>query len=807
MFGAWGRFVYRFRWAVLVTSLIVAGASVAGILALSTRLTTGGGGDASMESWRAHELMRNELPAEGAGFTLIFTARDPGLKATDPAFVRDMNATLNPLASDPRVARVTTSPAFVSRDGRRAFALIGMRDSFDVALKEYPALRGKVHSDRFDILATGLLPLNEDFSRVSEADLRRAELFALPVTVMLLTIVFGLILWRLLRRTSLRVAALAIALVVGAMLLALLPILVGAFAILGGVAGILALAHTRDMSIYALNIASMIGLGLAIDYSLFLVSRFLEELDTTTVPGAIERMLATTGKAIAFSGLTVAIGVAGLVFYRDSMLKSIGIAAMLVVATSLFYGLTFLTALLAITGNGVTALVRRVGVSVVRHARADRGKHAGFWRALSGGVMKHPWAVLLPLLALLIAAGTPVTRLRIGLIDATALPRATESRQGYDLLTTEFAGSETTTINVVVNFPTGDPLNALHLSSLYEFSQFLGRLPNVARVDGALAVPGGDGQPLALDQLKTLYAQPRDQLPAPLREMVARAVGEHIVLLTVRTPLAANSDGARALVDQIRANRDAVPGASVLVGGPTAGILDQLAALKQDSGPAVTFVMVATYAVLFLLLGSVLLPLKAVMMNLLSISASYGALVWIFQEGHLSQQLGFTPSAIDPSVPVLMFCLLFGLSMDYEVLLLSRMKEEYERSGDNRLAVAEGLEQTGRLITGAAAIMVTVFAAFALADLVVIKSIGFGMALAVAIDALVVRSLIVPATMRLLGDRNWWAPGWIARLHRRLGLAHEAAAPPFTEPRARRQAASPRLNDVAGGAPLESAED
>lgn len=437
--------------------------------------------------------------------------------------------------------------------------------------------------------------------------------------------------------------------------------------------------------------------------------------------------------------------------------------------------------------------------------RNDSGSRPGFWHSLSSAVMNHPWAVLLPLLVLLLAAGSPVLRLRIGLIDATALPSSTESRQGYDLLTTEFAGSETTTIDVVVNFPSGQPLSAAHLSSLYAFNKMLTQLPGVARIDSPLAVPGGNGQPLGLEQLQDLYAQPRDRLPAPVREGLARTVGEHVVLLAVRTPLPADSDGARALVDQIRADRARVPGGEVLVGGPTASILDQLAALKQDTAPAVAFIILATYVVLFLLLGSVLLPLKAVVMNLLSISASYGALVWIFQEGHFSRQLGFTPGAIEPSVPVLMFCLLFGLSMDYEVLLLSRMKEEYERTGDNRHAVAEGLEQTGRLITGAAAIMVTVFAAFALAQLVVIKSIGFGMALAVAIDALVVRSLIVPATMRLLGNRNWWAPAPLARLHQRLGLGE---APTTDAPAGTSSTGADRATmSPAGGTAQQATDD
>lgn len=774
MFLAWGRLVYRRRWLVFLASLALVAGSVLGILRFNTRLDSGSTGDRQMEAVRAYNLMSAELPAQGTGFTLVFTAKEPGVKATDPAFVAAMDAALAPLRADPRVSKVNTSPQFISRDGRRAFATVTMRDPFNQALKEYDAVRGQVTATTLDVVATGDLALNEDFTKVSERDLRRAEFVALPVALLVLVAVFGLVLWRLLRATSLRTVALALTLVFGALVTALVPLVVGAFAFLGGLAGIYALAHQRSMSIYSLNIASMIGLGLAIDYSLFLVSRFLEESVRRPVPDAVARTVATTGKAIAFSGLTVAIGVSGLLFYHLAMLNSIGLAALLVVLAAVVYGLTFVPALLAIVGNGVVALSRRRGVSGATARAVPATQRAGFWHGLAQGVMRHPWLVLLPLLALLLAAGTPFLRLRIGLTDATALPAWTEARQGYDLLLKEFPGAETTAVLVVVNYPDGQPLRGDRAASLYDYSRRLAQLPNVAGVQSPVDLPGPTGQPLSKEQVQQLYTMPREQLPPTLQEAVRRGVGQHIVALTVTTPLAADSDGARELVRQIRALGSPGAGGQVLVAGQTAFILDLTASLQQDTGRAVAFIMAATYVVLFLLLGSVLLPLKAVVMNLLSITASYGALVWIFQEGHLSRWLNFTPGPIEPTVPVLMFCLLFGLSMDYEVLLLSRMKEEYERSGDNRFAVAEGLEQTGRLITGAAAIMVSVFAAFALADLVIIKSIGFGMALAVAVDALVVRTLIVPATMRLLGDRNWWAPAPLARLYRRLGLSHEA---------------------------------
>ena len=275
-----------------------------------------------------------------------------------------------------------------------------------------------------------------------------------------------------------------------------------------------------------------------------------------------------------------------------------------------------------------------------------------------------------------------------------------------------------------------------------------------------------------------LLSTPRESLPAALQTGLRQTVGAHIVVLTVQTTGTVDSDTARDLVRAIRAGGGPTTGGEILVGGQTAITLDTVASLLADTRVAVLFVILATLVVLFLLLGSVVLPLKAVVVNLLSISASYGALVFIFQEGHLSRLLGFSPAPVEPIVPVIMFCILFGLSMDYEVFLLSRMKEEYDHLGDNRTAVALGLEQTGQLITGAAAIMVAVFSSFALAEIVIIKSIGLGMALAVASDALIVRSLVVPAVMRLLGDWNWWAPAPLARLYNRLGLAERSGDGP-----------------------------
>ncbi|MGN6361779.1 MAG: MMPL family transporter, partial [Thermomicrobiales bacterium] len=551
MFNAWGHFVYRFRWFVLAVSLALVAGSVVAILNLAVSLKTSDRGAASMESSRAYDLIAAELPAQpGSTFQLIFTTNDPNLKATDPAFTSAMDRALAPLRDDPRVDKVTTNPAFVSKDGHRAFAIVSMPASFSDALKQYPDVRGKVTSDTLTITATGYLPINNDFNTTLEHDLLRAEVIGLPLALLVLAFVFGMVLWRLLRQTSLRTAGLALALTGGALALALIPLLVGLFTIGGGVAGIYALAHERDMSVYALNIASMIGLGVAIDYSLFIVSRFLEEVARRPVGEAVARTVATTGRAIAFSGLTVAIGVSGMLFYHSEMLTSMGLAAIAVVLTAVIYGLTFVPALLSIVGNGIAARARRrAATGATRPATAViRHERAGIWHRLALGVMAHPWRVLLPLLAILLAVGSPFLNLRLGLTEPSALPESSEARQGWDLLTTQFPGGENTTITVVVNDPAGNPLGGDHVARLYDYSQWLTALPNVSRVNSIAALPGPDGKPLPKEQVTALYSQPAAQLPAELQAQLHQSVGAHIVSLSVLTPLTADSDGAHALV-------------------------------------------------------------------------------------------------------------------------------------------------------------------------------------------------------------------------------------------------------------------
>ena len=695
--GWWGRFVYRRKWLVLVVSVLTLGVSIASLLA---------GGQLrnvqfrDTEAGRASQLIRDEFPpvagaptAATSSFVLIFTSTE-GLPAADPRFIDEMKTALAPLRTDSRVVSIVTpdsAPAasaagLRSKDGKRALANVTVKGTTTDSEGFFPELRALVRTNAFEVLATGNIPLNGDIDETLNRDLQRAELVSLPLAFILLLLVFG--------------SAAAAILTLG----------VGILVIVAGLGATFALARATDVSQYALNIVTLIGLGVAIDYSLFIVSRFREELARgRSVEDAVGIALGTAGRAILFSGITVAIGLAGMLFYPGTFLVSLGVTGSLVVAAAVLYALTFLPALLSIFGPRVGAW----------RLPLPRGRSAsGVWHAIATTVMRRPLLVLVPTIALIAIAASPFAQLRLASADATILPPTIESRRGYDVLVNEFPGQDQSTITVVARFA-DDPLN--HRAALDDLRARLAALPNVLRVDMPLS-----------------------------------PTGPHIALLSVRTASTAQSDAARAIVRAARAQT--VDGGTVLVTGQTAFDVDTVDYLVDHTPIAVGFVTLTTMLALFLLLGSVVLPLKAVAMNALSVSASFGALVWIIQQGHLADVLNFTPQSIEPSLPVIMFCIMFGLSMDYEVFLLSRIQEEYRRTGDNVAAVAMGLERSGRLITGAAAIMVGVFIAFALADVVIIKSVGIGLTIAVLLDATLVRALVVPATMRLLGRANWWAP-------------------------------------------------
>ena len=719
MLERWGSFVYRRRWAVLVLSVGFIALSVAGILkGVSPSFN---GNSTGTEAASADQLVTRQLPSQNAhSLTLLY--RSSTLTAGSPAFQAAMQSSIRPLQADQRVQSILTpydagpaAASLVSRDQHEALAIVTLKDDPRANKATYSDLRSELGpSGSLQVLGTGNLAINAAFTDQLGHDLSTASRTSLPITAILLLLVFGTV------------------------IAALLPLGVGALAVTGGFAGIFVLARFVDVSQYATDLTALIGLGVGIDYSLFIVSRYREQLARGASPReSLPVAMATAGRSVIFSGLTVAIGLSGLLFFQGSYLATMGLGGAFAVATAVIYAFTLLPALLAILGRRVNWL----RLPVVGRQASGRG----FWHLVANQVMRRPVIALVPALAVLAVLAAPVVGLQLGSGGIKLLPPQNEARYAYDQIAQNFPRQDQEVIPVVLHYGSGDPLSAPRSAYADRLAARIAAMPGVLAVDnpaGAAATPAARQS----------------------------GVGASIVELQVHSAYQPNSSQAKSLVASIR-NQAGPAGGSKLVGGQTAFTQDDVAWITARTPVAAVYVLLVTYVVLFFLVGSVLLPLKAIVMNLVSLGAAFGAIVWVFQEGHLSGPLDFTPQTQDPSIAVLIFCILFGLSMDYEVLMLNRIREEWRRSGDTRAAVATGLERSGRLITGAAAIMVAVFASFGFgAGTVLIKALGVGLAIAITVDATLVRAVVVPAVMRLLGDLNWWAPAPLTALLRRLGL-------------------------------------
>ncbi len=735
MFEALGATIHRHRWLTLA----LAGAFL--VVSLAALLRGGdltGGVIHGIECERAQQIAAS-IQGRSADTTFVAVFEHPTLDARDGAFHEAMQRALEPLRADPAVGVILTpddagpflAPGMINGPSHAGFALVSLRGDFKTALHAYPVVRAKLRSDSLRIACTGQVAFMNDLDHVLEHDLIRAELLSLPLALLVLLLVF---------RTAVAAA---------------LPVGVGALAVAGGIAVVSTLSRHTEIAQYTINVCSLIGLGVAIDYSLFTVSRYREELAAGhDYPTALARAMAKAGRVVAFSGLAVGTGLAGLLFFEGSYLHAMGIGGAVVVGLAVIFALTFLPALHAVLGPRIQAGAMPLPNIALRE---------GIWHRTAEWVMRRPVQVLVPTLGILLFLGVPFLHLKLTAADVRVLPETVEARQGYELLRKDFPDQAANRLVVAVHFPDAPALSAKRIDALFDFSRRVAKLPHVVKIESVVDGPDAD---MTKEDYESSLLEPSD-IGAPLVAMAKKlVVGDRDLLAFIVTDSPPESEASRALVRQIRSDR-ALGDGSLVVGGPTALDVDTTAYMLERTPRAVSFVVLVTVVVLFLFLGSVLLPIKAVVMNIVSIAGSFGALVWVFQDGHLLVHEG---RPIEPALPPLLFCILFGLSMDYEVLMLSRIQESWERTGDNTRAVAEGLEKTAGLITSAAAIMVAVFGAFAVVSIVIVRAVGFGMALAVALDATLVRILLVPAAMRLFGEANWWAPPLLVALRKRLGI-------------------------------------
>jgi RND superfamily putative drug exporter len=745
MFYGFGLLAVRWRYWIIALWALVALASLPFAPHVAQVLAPGGFSSPDMESQRAVDALQNGLHTSFTTVDVIFTSET--LTTDDPRFVAQANAAVAGLQGWSEVTRVvpfTLSSEQVSRDRKAAYTAVFLKADGDNAPKVLPELRDHLKQPADLRMIVGGAPVfYADVQAVTESDLRRAELLAFPFALLALLLVFRS--------------------VVGAGL----PAAVGGASVVVSLALLYAFASFSRVSIFALNITTLFGLGLGVDYSLFMLSRFREELARgRAVPDAVAVTMSTAGRAVFFSGLAVSVGLLGLVIFPLNMLRSVGLGGMMTVLLAALAAATLLPALFAVLGHRVNALPVRLprfgrARTVTVAARDDpSGTERGFWHGLALWVMRRPLATLVPVLVILLLLGAPYLSVRLAAPDASILPEYVKSREAYNILTTRFDGPAQTPIVIAVQTQSGGPLAKDNLIALDRYVRTLESDPRVQRVDSLVSLDPR----LTLDQYLLLYNNPSSIGDPYIAQSVSALAGDHISLVRVVSKYPMLDERTESLVTAVRGTPPPT-GLTTLVDGGTAGIIDYVNTLYGALPIAALLIFAIMYVMLMLLFRSLVLPLKAILMNILSILASYGALVVIFQQGHLSNLLNFTPLGfVEASAPILMFCALFGLSMDYEVFLLSRIRESWEQTHDSTGSVAVGLERSGRIITSAAAIVILVSLSFAAADLVIVKALGVGMALAVLLDATLVRGLLVPATMRLLGNINWYWPRWLDRL-------------------------------------------
>ena len=731
MFEAWGRFIFRRRRLVLLAAVIaVAGAAVWGTGVFGSLQSGGGFTAPGSQSQQASDLATKAFGRDTADVVVLY--RSATMTVADPAYRQAVTGTLAALPRDKVLSAVTywtaRSPQFVGAGGRETYAVLRLAGADDAAqMKAYQAISGKLGAPGLTEVAGGQIPTELAINSQVKSDIGRAEGLSMPVLLLLMLVIFG----------SLAAAS--------------LPLAIGGAAILGSFAALRLLTLVTDVSIYSLNITTILGLGLAIDYGLFMVARFRDELNAQpTTEAALARTVATAGRTVAVSGITVALALASLMLFPEMFLRSMGYGGVATVLVDVLAALTIMPALLAVLGPRVNALrIRRS----VRRAPAAKAEASGAWYRIARSVMRRPVAYLAVIVIALLALGSPFRSITWGGTDARAMPSGSAPRVVAEALARDFPVNATTPIEAVV------------------------------KLAGPVSAPAGRA---ALAS----YTARLGQVPGVIAAQVTGAAGD-VARVDLRFAANDESAAARALVAQVRAV-PAPPGAQVYVGGATAELVDELGSLGATLPWMALLVAVTTFVLLFLAFGSVVLPVKAIVMNVLSLTATFGAIVWIFQEGHLSGLLHFTPTGtIDPTMPILMLAIIFGLSMDYEVFLLSRIRERYDVTGDNTAAVAGGLQRTGGIITSLALLLVIVVGAFSASGITFIKLMGVGMIIALVVDATIIRVLLVPATMRLLGPANWWAPRPLRRFYARYGLREEPGQPGQPAEVAARKVAEP----------------
>jgi uncharacterized membrane protein YdfJ with MMPL/SSD domain len=714
-----------------VAAAVGIAALVAGLYGanVAEKLLAGGIDVPGSESDRAAKRITERLGiANGDVVAMLYS---PDRDVRDPEYVSTVLDGLEQVYEDEAVLGAVTfydtgQDALVSRDGHRTLVLIDLAGSMSEMVNALPRVEKLLRELFPGVEISGPIPAEALAQSIAERDVGQAEMYALPLALLLTLLFFR------------------------SVVAALLPIAIGAIAMALSVAVIKLLSGFLEISVFSLNVSAFLGLGLSIDYALLTVQRFREEMaHQASAADAVTRALDTAGRAVFISGLTVMVSMAVLFVVPLPLVRSVALGGILAVANALIGALVMLPALLAWLGSRVNRFPLGRAPEAAGPSRA--------WASVGEFANRHPWLTAGGCTLALVLCAMPALRMRAAMPDTTTFPRGSEVRNVDERIAdpTQFDPSGASALQIVLE--TDGPILAPDtLRRVQAYLKELAAVPGITTIDTALDAL--DPNQLGSDGLVTTGN------PDLLTELDRTTKGD-LTLINAQGSQSFRTYAAATLLESVRSLPH--PGRRLEVAGPTAQLVDANETLERYAVLVAIGVVGWNLAVLFRAFRSVLVPLKAALMNLLSLGASFGVLVWVFQDGHLAGLLRFEPpNGIEPTIPLMLAAIVFGLSMDYEVFLLSRIQEEYRRHGDNSRSIVAGLAHTGRVISSAALILLVVIGAFAAGELVFVKEIGVGMSAAIALDVTLVRALLVPATMRLLGDWNWWAPRWMGGLPR-----------------------------------------
>lgn len=722
-----GGVVRRPRLVIGVAAALVMLSGIVGA-GVADSLVAGGFDNPNSEAVRTEKLLVDRFNVADPDLVLLVQVKGDAT-VDDPDVAAAGRALTTRLEAEPGVDQVESywtldsSPPFKSEDSSRALVLAHLTGTENEVSKRVERIT-KAYSGTFNGLSVGVggpAAVYAQFGTTIEKDLLRAESIAIPITLIVLLFVFG------------------------SLVAASLPLVIGGLAVLGSFAVLQVITTFTDVSIFALNLATGLGLGLAIDYSLLVVSRYREELaEGYSVEDAVLRTVLTAGRTVIFSGITVAVSLMALLIFPTVFLRSFAYAGVAIAVLAVLGAIVVLPAMLVLIGRRVDSLML--------WRRSAQISDQGAWRKVASAVMRRPVIAGGSVVVLLLVAGLPFLHVQLGIPDDRVLSKSASTRQVSDELRRYFSARELAGLTVVApNTGGGEDLP----SDIDRYAARTSKLDGVARVDAATGsyIKGS----LILSPTRALHGR------------FSSTTHPSSTWLSVIPDVEPMSPAGEALANRLRSSDAPWP---IQVGGPSAQLVDNQSALLERLPIALGLISVTTFLLLFMMFGSVVVPLKALVLNALSLCAMFGAMVFVFQDGHFAELLGFTATGtIENLTPIMMFCVAFGLSMDYEVFLLSRIKEEYDRTGDNAHSVAVGLQRTGRIVTAAAVLLSIVFGSFISSSVAGVKLLGLGLTLAILVDATLVRGVLVPAFMRLAGTANWWAPRPLRAFHNRFGIS------------------------------------